>query len=254
MAKIDLSGTAAPSCHMLVRRCATLGSMKNLLAGLIMNYTNPSLSRPITSPRDQVMMEALHCVLNLVRSHFETLKLLCNKLFKAEVVVVDEKGSSQPVAKSQWEVDWWDASVRSDNSVACDKWRAQGWVLEDDLKRVVGFEEPLMGYHGNQCFKLLARWDAVCSIQVLKMLDVHLSECSGVHSKAGVRPFPSALRQWLTGLHNTCEEIRHTRSCVSALRSSIESWFGVIIQLHARSVGETWVVKSLAKMYTWQNV
>jgi hypothetical protein len=49
----------------------------------------------------------------------------------------------------------------------------------------------------------------------------------------------------LTGLHNTREEIRRTRPCVSALRSSIESWFGVISQLHAGSVGETW-----DKMYT----
>jgi hypothetical protein len=137
--------------------------------------------------------------------------------------VVDEMGALQPVAKSQWEVDRWAASVRSDKSVARDKWRAQGWVLEDDLKRVVGFAEPLMGYHGNQCFKLLARWDAVCGIQVLQMLDEHLSECSGVHSKRGVQPYPSALRQGLTWLHNTCEEIRHTRTCVSALRSSIES-------------------------------
>jgi hypothetical protein len=34
--------------------------------------------------------------------------------------------ASQPVAKSQWEVDRWDACVRSDNSVALNKWQAQG--------------------------------------------------------------------------------------------------------------------------------
>jgi predicted transcriptional regulator len=66
--------------------------------------------------------------------------LLCDKLFKEEVVVVDEMGASQPVAKSQWEVDRWDASVRSNNSDARYKWWAQGWVLEDDINRVVGFQ------------------------------------------------------------------------------------------------------------------
>jgi hypothetical protein len=121
------------------------------------------------------------------------------------------------VAKSQWEVDRWDASVCSDNSVARDKRRAQGWVLEDDIKRVGGFVEPLMGYHGTQRFQLLARWDAVCGIQVVQMLDAHLSECSGVHSKTGMSLYPSALRQWLTGLHKMCAEIRHTRPWVSAL-------------------------------------
>jgi hypothetical protein len=65
----------------------------------------------------------------------EKLKLLCDKLLKEKVVVVDEMGASQPVAKS----DRWDASVRSDNSEARYKWWAQGWVLEDDINRVVGF-------------------------------------------------------------------------------------------------------------------
>jgi hypothetical protein len=85
MATMDLSGTAAPSYHVC--------SMKNLLVGLKKKYTNPSLSRLITSPRDQVLVEVFHCVLNLVMTHFEILKLLCNKLFKEEVVAVDKKGA-----------------------------------------------------------------------------------------------------------------------------------------------------------------
>jgi hypothetical protein len=62
-----------------------------------------------------------------------------DKLFKEEVVVVDEMGASQPVAMSQCDVDRWDASVRSDTSEARYKWWAQGWILEDAINRVVGY-------------------------------------------------------------------------------------------------------------------
>jgi hypothetical protein len=55
--------------------------------------------------------------------------------------------------------------VCSDNRVARNKWWAQGWVLEDDIKRVVGFVEPLMGYHGTQRFQLLARDAVGCCVR-----------------------------------------------------------------------------------------
>jgi hypothetical protein len=156
-----------------------------------------------------------------------TMKLLCNKHFKEEVVVVDGKGALLPGAKSQWgeRVDPSDASRRSNNSVARDKRRIQGWVLEEDIKRLVGFAELLMGCHCNQCLKLLAKWDGVCGIQVLEMLDAHFSECSGVHSKTGVRAYPSALLQCLTGLRKTFEETivpgRACQRCEAALSPSL---------------------------------
>jgi hypothetical protein len=155
------------------------------------------------------------------------MKLLCNKHFKGEVVVVDEKGALLPGAKSQWgeKVDPSDASVRSNNSVARDKWRTQGWGLEEDIRRLVGFAELLMGCHCNQCLEALAKWDAVCGIQVLQMLDAHFSERSGVHSKTGVRLYPSALLQCLAGLLKTFEETivpgRACQHCEAALSPSL---------------------------------
>jgi hypothetical protein len=43
-----------------------------------MSRMQPSLFKLIVCPRTQVVMEVLYCVLNLVRSHVESLKLMCN--------------------------------------------------------------------------------------------------------------------------------------------------------------------------------
>jgi hypothetical protein len=53
--------------------------MSMMLSAVVMNYTQPSLSKLIVCPRTQVVMEVLQCVLNLVRSHVESLKLMCMK-------------------------------------------------------------------------------------------------------------------------------------------------------------------------------
>jgi hypothetical protein len=54
-----------------------------------------------------------------------------------------------------------------------------------------------MGYHGNQCLDVMDRWQDICRLSVLTMLDVYLSRYADVY-----HPVPeehSALRKWLGG-------------------------------------------------------
>jgi hypothetical protein len=46
--------------------------------------------------------------------------------------------------------------------------------MEDDFERVSGFGEPMIGSHGNRCFVALSKWEDICSIPVLKLLDTLL--------------------------------------------------------------------------------
>lgn len=216
--------------------CGNKTRAANFLRGVAMNFTRPSLSQLVVEPESQVVMETLHCVLNLVRSHFESLKLMCNRFFKRVEVVVDGKIELVPVLKSPDELAAWNQKVRQDNSALRSMWRANGCVLEDDLETLLGFREPMMGYHGNQCFSVLSKWEEICNIPVLKALDVFLSG----HTSVPVPEEHSRLRQWLSGLHATCEEIRRTRPCVARLERSIRGWFSVVSMLQGHE----------AKLYT----
>jgi hypothetical protein len=84
---------------------------------------------------------------------------------------------------------------------------------------------------------VLEIWDRICDLPVIKKLDLKLRadlwaakdrlQEAGWHvdrrwCEEGV------LRQWLSGLHVTCQEIRHTRPCVAKLRGGIDDWFVVV--------------------------
>jgi hypothetical protein len=216
--------------------CENKTRAAKFLRGIALNFTRPSLSLLIVEPASQVVMETLHCVLNLVRGHFESLKLMCNQFFKCVEVVVDGRIEKVPVLKSPEGLATWSQKVRQDNSASRSVWRANGWVVEDDFERVLGFREPMMGYHGNQCFVALSKWEDICNIPVLKSLDMLLMG----HTTVPVPEEHSLLRQWLSGLHTTCEEIRRTRPCVVRLERSIEGWFTVLCMLQGHE----------AKLYT----
>jgi hypothetical protein len=62
-----------------------------------------------------------------------------------------------------------------------------------------------MGYHGIQCF--LSKWDEVCDIPVLKLLNTLLLG----NTTVPVLEEHSLLLQWLSSLHEMCEDIRRTR-------------------------------------------
>jgi hypothetical protein len=85
---------------------------------------------------------------------------------------VDEMYTPKTVA----EIARCDKQVRGDNRKDREKWWADdSWVLEDDFVALLGFGEPMMGYHGNQCFDVLDRWQDICRLPVLTILDVYLS-------------------------------------------------------------------------------
>jgi hypothetical protein len=87
-------------------------------------------------------MEVLHLVvLNLVRSHVESLKLMCNKFCKVKYVEIDGRRVKMPEPKTVDEIARWDKWVRGDNSKDREKWRADdSWVLEDDFVVTEGLE------------------------------------------------------------------------------------------------------------------
>jgi hypothetical protein len=208
--------------------CENKTRATSFLKGMAMNFTRPSLSKLIVDPASQIVMEVLHCVLNLVRSHFESLKLMCNQYFRcSEGEGVDGGLEKVPVVKTPAELAAWDKHVRQDNSTARGTWRANGWVLEDDLERLLGFREPMMGYHGNQCFALLSKWEDICGIPVLQQLDGFLSG----YTSTPVPEEHSRLRQWLSNLDATCKELKRTRPCVAVLEQSIRGWFSVLCLL-----------------------
>jgi hypothetical protein len=56
--------------------CAKTNEIRtaNFLRGIAMTFSRTSLSQLVVEPASQVViMETLHCVLNLVRGHFESL-------------------------------------------------------------------------------------------------------------------------------------------------------------------------------------
>ena len=201
----------------ITKLCETVTSVKRFAACLVLNCTKPSLSKLILHPNDQVVMEVLHCILNQVKNHLQTIKLLVNRLCKA-----DARG--RPVVKSDEELCAW-KSPNSDDTVARTAWYANGYVLHGDIARVVGFAEPMMGYHGNQCFKLLEKSDEVAQLPAVKLVSERLSAQPGVN-------FVSA---WLGALRSTCQEIRRSKPCLFSLRDSIHKWFQVVQTLDATS-------------------
>lgn len=80
-------------CAMLIG----VGVTQKLLAGM--------------DPRRQVIMETLHCILNLVRTQIEVIKLMCNKFFAAHKVGVGGSLRRLPRPRSDSEIDSWDRSV-----------------------------------------------------------------------------------------------------------------------------------------------
>jgi hypothetical protein len=155
---------------------------------------------------------------------------MCNKYFKIEYVDVDGRKLKSPVPKIWEEVESWDPRVRNDNSKDRERWRANGpWVFDDDLAELLGFGEPMMGYHGNQCFDLLELWKDICRLPVLVVLDVYLSGYRDMD-----QPVPeqnSALRKWLGWLRDTCAELRCTRPCASRLARGINDWVKVLVSI-----------------------
>jgi hypothetical protein len=103
-------------------------------------------------------------------------------------------------------------------------------VLENDLGELFGFTEPVLAYHGNQFFKAQEIWDRICDLPVLQKLDLKLwadlwaakdkLQEAGWH--ADRRWWDEGLlRQWLSSLHVTSQETRHTAPCVAKLRGGI---------------------------------
>jgi hypothetical protein len=103
---------------------SSVTSMSMMLSAVVMNYTQPSLSKLIVCPGTQVVMEVLHCVLNLVRWHVESLKLMCTKFFKVKYVEIDGRRVKMPEPKTVDEIARWDKRVQGDNSKDREKWRA----------------------------------------------------------------------------------------------------------------------------------
>jgi hypothetical protein len=78
-----------------------------------------------------------------------------DKFFKVKYVEIDGRRVEMPEPKTVDEIARWDKRVRGDNSKDREKWRADdSWVLEDDFVALLGFGEPMMGYHGNQSFDM----------------------------------------------------------------------------------------------------
>jgi hypothetical protein len=122
---------------------AGVGDLAGAMKGLVMNLVRPygaSLTRLIQGPAKQVMIEVLPCVLNQVKSHLMALKLLTNKYLKGGPEV-------HPLQKTPEEVASW-KSPMPDNTTQQKAWRTAGFTLEDDIKKVVGFDEPCYGARG----------------------------------------------------------------------------------------------------------
>jgi hypothetical protein len=154
---------------------------------------------------------------------------MCNK-FKVKHVEIDGRRVKMPLPKTVDEIARWEKRVRGDNSKDREKRRADdSWVLEDDFVALLGFGEPMMGYHGNQCFDVLDRWQDICRLPVLTMLDVYLSRYADVY-----QPVPeehSALRKWLGGLRDMRTQLRRTRPCSSRLAKGIDDWVGALVSI-----------------------
>jgi hypothetical protein len=122
---------------------AGVGDLAGAMKGLVMNLVCPSLTRLIQDPAKQVVIEVVPCVLNQVKNHLVALKLLTNKYLKGGP-------EGHPFPKTPEEVASW-KSPMSDNTTQKKAWRTAISTLEDDINKVVGFDEPMMGYHGNCC-------------------------------------------------------------------------------------------------------
>jgi hypothetical protein len=94
-----------------------------------------------------------------------------------------------------------------------------------------------MGYHGNQCFDVLDRWQDICRLPVLVMLDVYLSGYADVY-----QPVPeenSALRKWLGRSYT---QLQRTRPA-SRLAKGIDDWVGILVSISSAD-GEMYTFKT----------
>jgi hypothetical protein len=174
------------------------GAMK----GPVMYLVRPSLTRLIQDPAKQVMNEVLPCVLNQVKNYLLALKLLTNKYLKGGPEV-------HPLPKTPEEVASW-KSPMSDNTTQKKAWRTAGFTLEDDIKKVFGFDEPMMGYHGNLCFKL----EELANLPALQLIDEVF------------RPEePGAVREWMQALSVTLYQSRKSQPCCAELHRAIPTCF-----------------------------
>jgi hypothetical protein len=139
-----------------------------------------------------------------------------------------------PEPKTVDEIARWDKQVRGDNSKDREKWRADdSWALEDDFVALLAFGEPMMGYHGNQCFDVLDRWPDIFRLPVLTMLDVCFSRYADVY-----QPVPeehSALSKWLGGLRaraRSCGALGHVhRTWKRGSMTGWVSWLAFLIRM-----------------------
>jgi hypothetical protein len=66
---------------------------------------------------------------------------MCNQFFKCVEVVADERIERVPVLRSSGDLAAWSQKVRQDKSVLRSTWQENGWILEDDLERLLVFRE-----------------------------------------------------------------------------------------------------------------
>jgi hypothetical protein len=117
-------------------------STQRLLSGIVMSCTRQSLSVLIKEPSGQVIIETLHCILNLVRTQVDALKLMCNKFIVVEEKMVEGRQTKVPRMKPEGEVMGWDSAVHRNNSVKKkDAWRGVKGGFGYDFEEVLGFRE-----------------------------------------------------------------------------------------------------------------
>jgi hypothetical protein len=201
--------TRWPKFEGLFGLTAGVGDLTGAMKGLVMNLVRPSLTRLIQDPAKQIVIEVLHCVLNQVKNHLMALKLLTNKYLKGGP-------EGHPLPKAPEEVASW-KSPMWDNTTQKKAWRTAGFTLETDIKKIVGFDEPMMGYHGNQCFKLLEKVEELANLPALRLIDDI------------IRPEePGAVREWLQALSVTLYQSRKSQPCCAELRRAITTWFAIL--------------------------
>jgi hypothetical protein len=123
-----------------------------------------------------------------------------------------------PLPKTPQDVASW-KSPMSDNTTQKKAWRTAVFTLENDIKKIARFDEPMMGYHGNQCFKLLEHVDPeeLANLPALQLIDDI------------IRPEePGAVREWLQALTVTLYQSRKSQPSCAELRRAITTWFAIL--------------------------
>jgi hypothetical protein len=124
-----------------------------------------------------------------------------------------------PLPKTPEEVARW-KSPMSDHTTQKKAWRTTGFTLENEIKKIVRFNEPMKGYHGNQCFKLFEHEEELANLPALQLIDDI------------IRPEePGAVREWLQALTVSLYQSRQSQPCCAELRRAITTW-ATILTLH----------------------